>query len=235
MGRIFEKRKHKMFARCGKMAKGFTKMGKEIAIAVKAGGPHPESNPRLRVVMANAKAINMPKDRIEGAIKRASEKSSANFEEMVYEGHGPYGVPILVECATDNPTRTVANIRMYFSRANGTLGTSGSLSFIFERKCVFRISAEGRNIEELELELIDFGMEEIEQDENEFIIYTPFNEFGAMQKALEERNIPVISAEKQRFPTIYKELNEAQTEEIMKMVEEMEEDDDVQVVYHNLK
>lgn len=235
MGRAFEKRKHKMFARWGKMAKGFTKMGKEIAIAVKQGGPHPESNPRLRMVMQNAKAINMPKDRIEGAIKRASEKSSANFEEIVYEGYGPYGVPILLECATDNPTRTVANVRKYFTRSNGTLGTSGSLSFIFERKCIFRIPAENLNIDELELELIDHGMEEIEQDENEFVIYTPFTEFGAMQKALEEKKIPVVSAEKVRIPNSYVELNEEQSEEINKLVEEMEEDDDVQTVYHNLK
>lgn len=235
MGRIFEKRKHKMFARWSKMAKGFTKMGKEIAIAVKAGGPHPESNPRLRMVMQNAKAINMPKDRIEAAIKRASEKSSANFEEIVYEGYGPHGVAILVECATDNTTRTVANIRMYYTRSGGTLGTSGSLSFIFERKCIFRISAEGRNIEELELELIDFGMDEIEQDENELVIYTPFTEFGTMQKALEERGITVISAEKQRIPTSFKELTEEQEAEVNELIEQIEEDDDVQAVYTNVK
>ena len=235
MGRIFENRKHKMFARWSKMAKGFTKMGKEIAIAVKAGGPHPESNPRLRMVMQNAKAINMPKDRIEAAIKRASEKSSANFEEIVYEGYGPHGVAILVECATDNTTRTVANIRMYYTRSGGTLGTSGSLSFIFERKCIFRISAEGRNIEELELELIDFGMDEIEQDENELVIYTPFTEFGTMQKALEERGITVISAEKQRIPTSFKELTEEQEAEVNELIEQIEEDDDVQAVYTNVK
>ena len=224
-----------MFARWGKMAKGFTKMGKEIAIAVKQGGPHPESNARLRMVMQNAKAMNMPKDRIEGAIKRASEKSAANFEEMVYEGYGPYGVPILVECATDNPTRTVANVRKYYTRANGTLGTSGSLSFIFERKAVFRIAAANQSIDELELELIDFGLEEIEQDENELVIYVPFSEFGAMQKGLEEKNITVLSAEKQRIPNTFVELNDEQTEEINKLIEEMEEDDDVQAVYCNLK
>ncbi len=235
MGRSFEKRKHKMFARWSKMAKGFTKMGKEIAIAVKAGGPQPDANPRLRMAMQNAKAINMPKDRIEAAIKRASEKSSANFEEVVYEGYGPYGVAILIECATDNPIRTVANIRMYLTRAEGTLGTSGSLSFVFDRKGVFRVSAEGRNIEELELELIDHGMDEIEEDENELVIYTPFNDIGGMQKALEEKGIAVISAEKQRIPTSFKELTEEQEEEVNKLIEQIEEDDDVQAVYSNIK
>jgi YebC/PmpR family DNA-binding regulatory protein len=235
MGRSFEKRKHKMFARWSKMAKGFTKMGKEIAIAVKAGGPQPDANPRLRMAMQNAKAINMPKDRIEAAIKRASEKSSANFEEVVYEGYGPYGVAILIECATDNPIRTVANIRMYLTRAEGTLGTSGSLSFVFDRKGVFRVSAEGRNIEELELELIDHGMDEIEEDENELVIYTPFNDIGDMQKALEEKGIAVISAEKQRIPTSFKELTEEQEEEVNKLIEQIEDDDDVQAVYSNIK
>ena len=224
-----------MFARWSKMAKGFTKMGKEIAIAVKQGGPHPENNPRLRMVIQNAKAINMPKDRIDAAIKRASEKSAANFEEVVYEGYGPHGVAILVETATDNPTRTVANVRRYFTRGGGNLGTSGSLSFIFERKGVFRISAEGQSLEDLELELIDAGLEEIEKDENEMVIYTQFSDFGAMQKALEEKGIPVISAEKQRIPNSFVELTEEQEAEIQKLVDEMEEDDDVQTVYTNMK
>lgn len=235
MGRIFEKRKHKMFARWSKMAKGFTKMGKEIAIAVKQGGPNAENNPRLRMVMQNAKAINMPKERIDNAIKRASEKSSASFEEIVYEGYGPHGVAILVECATDNPTRTVANVRRYFSRGNGNLGTSGSLSFIFERKAVFRIAADGRDAEELALELIDSGCEEVEKDENELVLYAGFTDFGGLQKALEEKGIAVISAEKQRIPLSFVEVNEQQEAEINKILEEMEEDDDVQTVYSNMK
>lgn len=235
MGRVFEKRKHKMFARYDRMAKGFTKMGREIAIAVKQNGPNPDNNSRLRVAIQNAKAINMPKDRIDGAIKRASEKGEGNFEELVYEGYGPYGVAILAECATDNPTRTVANIRMYFSRADGALGKTGSLDFIFERKGVFHIAAENRNREELELELIDFGAEETIEEEGEIIIYTQFTDFGMMQKALEEKGIAIISAEKQRIPTSFVELTEEQEKEIEELIDRMEEDDDVQAVYHNVK
>lgn len=235
MGRIFEKRKHKMFARYDRMAKGFTKMGKEIAIAVKQNGPNPDNNSRLRVAIQNAKAINMPKDRIENAIKRASEKGEGNFEEIVYEGYGPHGVAILAECATDNPTRTVANVRMYFSRANGALGKTGSLDFIFDRKGVFRISSENRNLEELELELIDYGAEEIVEEDGEIIIYTQFTDFGAMQKALEEKGITILSAEKQRIPTSFVKLTEEQEKEIDELIEKMEEDDDIQAVYHNVK
>lgn len=236
MGRIFEKRKHKMFARYDKMAKQFTRIGKDIAIAVKAGGPDPAYNPRLRQAVANAKGVNMPKDRVEAAIKRAVSKDSSNFEEMVYEGYGPYGVPILVETATDNPTRTVANIRVYFSRAGGALGNSGSLSFIFERKGVFRIASENiPNAEELELELIDAGLESMEREENEVVLYTAFTDFGNMQKALEERNITVTKASLERIPNSFTELNEEQMDEILELVEKIEEDDDVQAVYHNLK
>ena len=235
MGRIFEKRKHKMFARWAKMAKGFTKMGKEIAIAVKQNGPDPDSNPRLRTAIQNAKGINMPKDRIDAAIKRASEKGTGNFEELTYEGYGPYGVAILVECATDNPTRTVANIRMYFSRNEGALGTKGSLDFIFGRKGIFRLKAEGVNREELELDLIDFGAEEITEEDNELVIYTPFGDFGKMQKALEEGKANIISAEKLRIPNSYVEVSEEQEAVLDKIIEQIEEDDDVQAVYHNMK
>lgn len=236
MGRIFEKRKHTMFARWAKMAKGFTKIGKEIAIAVKQGGPHPENNPRLRTAMQNAKSINMPKDRVEAAIKKASEKGNTeNFEEIVYEGYGPYAVGIVMECATDNPTRTVANIRMYFSRSNGTLGKTGSLDFIFERKGVFRLKAEGLNREELELDLIDFGAEEIVEEDGELVIYTSFTDFGGMQKALEEKKLNVISSEKQRIPNSTVELTEEQEKEVNDLIEKLEEDDDVQAVYHNMK
>jgi YebC/PmpR family DNA-binding regulatory protein len=224
-----------MFARYARMAKGFTKIGREIAIAVKAHGPDPNSNSRLRIVIQNAKAINMPKDRIDAAINRASTKGEADLEELNYEGYGPYGVAILAECATDNTTRTVANIRRYFSRANGALGKTGSLDFIFERKCIFRISAEGQSREDLELELIEHGADEIEEHEKELIIYTKFADFGSMQKALEERKINIISAEKQRIPSTYVALNEAQQKEIRDLITELEEDDDVQMVFHNMQ
>ncbi|MBM3447779.1 MAG: YebC/PmpR family DNA-binding transcriptional regulator [Bacteroidetes bacterium] len=236
MGRIFEKRKHKMFARYDKMAKAFTRIGKEIAMAVKAGGPDPSYNPRLRQCIVNAKGANMPKDRVEAAIKRASSKDASNYDEVVYEGYGPHGVAVLIETATDNPTRTVANIRMYFNRGGGALGTSGSLSFIFERKGVFCLPAEHlSNWEELELELIDAGLESSEIDENEIVVYTAFADFGSMQKELEDRNIPVNKAGLERIPNSYAEVTEEQVDEILELVEKMEEDDDVQAVYHNLK
>jgi YebC/PmpR family DNA-binding regulatory protein len=236
MGRIFEKRKHKMFARYDKMAKAFTRIGKEIAMAVKAGGPEPSYNPRLRQAITNAKGVNMPKDRVEAAIKRAVSKDSSSFEEVVYEGYGPYGVAILVETATDNPTRTVANIRMYFNRADGTLGNSGSLSFIFERKGVFKIPKESvANVEELELELIDSGLDSMEVDETQVVLYSAFSDFGSMQKALEEKGIAVTSAGLERIPNSFAEITEEQVDEILELVEKIEEDEDVQAVYHNLK
>ena len=223
-----------MFARYARMAKGFTKIGREISIAVKQNGPNPDSNSRLRIVIQNAKAINMPKDRIEAAITRASTKGEGNFEEINYEGYGPYGVAVLAECTSDNPTRTVSNIRMHFSRNSGTVGKMGSLDFIFERKGVFTISAGGRNKEDLELELIEHGADEIEDGDNELIIYTKFGDFGAMQKALEERKINIVSAEKQRIPNTMVDVNEEQKKEIMELVTALEEDDDVQAVFHNM-
>jgi YebC/PmpR family DNA-binding regulatory protein len=236
MGRIFEKRKHKMFARYDKMAKAFTKIGREIAIAVKLGGPHPESNPRLRAAIQNGKGLNMPKDRIEGAIKRATAKEEGNFEEAIYEGYGPHGVGIVVETTTNNPTRTVANVRMYFNRGNGALGKTGSLDFMFQRKGVFRISKVSKyNPEELELELIDFGLDSMEVDENEIIIYTAFEDFGKMSKALDDKKIDVKKAALERIPTSFVELSEEQQDEILQLVDKIEEDDDVQAVYHNLK
>lgn len=235
MGRIFEKRKHKMFARFDRMAKGFTRVGKEIAIAVKQGGPDPANNPRLRMAMQNAKGINMPKDRVEAAIKRASSKEEKDLEEVVYEGYGPYGVAIVIETATDNPTRTVANIRVYFSRGNGSLGKTGSLDFIFERKGVFKISPEGVNLEELELDLIDHGLEEIQQEDDALVLYTKFEDFGAMQKAIETKGLKAISMELQRIPNTFVELAEEQENEILELVEKIEADEDVQHVYHNLK
>lgn len=235
MGRVFEKRKYKMFARFDRMAKTFTRIGKEIAIAVKISGPDPAGNPRLRLAIQNGKGANMPKDRIDAAIKRASSKEEKDFEEVVYEGYGPYGVAILVECATDNPTRTVANIRMYFNRSEGTLGKTGSLDFIFDRKGVFRINGKGHQIDDLELDLIDFGLVDIFSDEEEIVIYTNFSDFGTMQKALEARGIEVKSATAQRIPTTNKEVKEEQEDEIIHLIEKFEQDEDVQAVYHNMK
>ncbi len=223
------------------MSKAFTKIGREIAIAVRLGGPDPEGNSRLRMAITNAKGVNMPKDRVEGAIKRASSKDQEAFQEIVYEGYGPSGVPMVVECATDNPTRTVANVRSAFVRAGGQLATTGSLDFLFERKGVFKFPAEGVNLDDLELELIDFGLEEITVEEgtdersSEVTILTSFPDFVGMQKAMEERKIAVTSAEVQRLPTVFKELSEADEEPVLELIEKLEEDDDVQAVYHNLK
>ena len=235
MGRAFEYRKARKFARWDKMARIFPRIGKEITMAVKAAGPNPETNSRLRVAMQNAKGANMPKDRVEAAIKRATDKDEKDYEEVVYEGYGPHGVPIVVETATNNPTRTVANVRHLFNKYGGSLGTSGSLSFVFDRKGIFRLKAtDGLDLEELELELIDAGAEDITQIEDEVIVTTAFADFGAMQKALEQRNMDVISSELQRIPHSYAELTEEQEEEVMKLVELFEEDDDVQNVFHNL-
>lgn len=236
MGRIFEVRKSAMFARWDKMAKNFTRIGKEIAIAVKAGGPDPNNNPALRRCYLNAKACNMPKDRVEAAIKRAMGKDTTDYEELVYEGYGPHGVAIMVETATDNSTRTVANVRMHFTKGGGNLGTSGSVAFTFNRMGEFKIKNSGQNLEDLELELIDYGLEEIGEDsEGNIIIRTAFNEFGNMSKALEEKGIEVITAEPTRIPLNTVELTEEQGQEVLKLVDKLEQDDDVQKVYHNLK
>lgn len=234
MGRIFEKRKHKMFARFDRMAKAFTRIGKEISIAVKQGGPHPENNPKLRMAIQNAKGANMPKDRVEAAIKRASSKEEKDFQEVVYEGYAPHGVPIVVECATDNPTRTVANIRLHFSKNGGSMGNSGSVVFMFERKGVFKFDTSTLNLDELELDLIDAGAEDIEKNEDEIIVYTKFTEFGSMQKFLESRQLEAKSSELQYIPNITKELSETEQDEVLKLVDALEGDDDVQNVYHNL-
>lgn len=225
-----------MFKRYAKMAKAFTKIGRDIVIAVKLGGPNPESNPRLRMVIQNAKAVNMPKTNVEAAIKRASEKDASNYEEVVYEGYAPHGVPVLVECTTNNPTRTVASVRMYFSRANGSLGTNGSVSFMFEHVVLFKIEAANLNKDDLELELIDFGLEDLNYDEEhkQYIIQVKFVDYGKMQAALEERKINVIETSKTYIPSTTKELPPEQEAEVMVMIEKMEEDDDIQAVYHNL-
>jgi len=234
MGRAFEKRKHKMFARYDKMAKAFTRVGKDIAIAVKEAGPNPEYNARLRAAVQNARGLNMPKDRIEAAIKRASSKDAKGFEELTYEGYAPHGVAVIVECATDNPTRTVANVRMHFNKNNGSLGTSGSVQFMFERKGVFKIESTNIALEDLELDLIDAGATDIEIEGDEILIYTEFGDFGTLQKFLEEQNIEVKSAELSYLPATTKELNEEQIDEVLELIEAFEADDDVQKVYHNL-
>ncbi|MCU0368652.1 MAG: YebC/PmpR family DNA-binding transcriptional regulator [Cyclobacteriaceae bacterium] len=234
MGRIFEKRKHKMFARFDKMAKAFTRIGKDIAIAVKQGGPNPDNNPRLRMAIQNAKGVNMPKDRVDAAIKRASSKEEKDFQEVVYEGYAPHGVPVVVECATDNPTRTVANVRLQFSKNGGNMGNSGSVAFMFERKGIFKFDPSKLNLDEMELDLIDAGAEDIQRDEEEIIVYTKFTEFGHMQKFLESKGLEPKSSELQYIPNVTKELSEAEQDEVMECITALEQDEDVQNVYHNL-
>lgn len=222
------------------MAVQFTRLGKEIAMSVKEGGPNPEANSRLRTAIQNAKSVNMPKDRIEAAIKRASDKDAKGYEEHIYEGYGPHGVPVLIETATDNTNRTVANIRSYFTKAGGTLGKTGSLDFIFQRKSIFRFAvAEEMDIEELELELIDGGLEELymEADEegNDLVVaQTSFEDFGNMQRLLEEKNIEVKSANLERIALSHTEVSEEGASDVLKLVDKIEEDDDVQAVYHNM-
>ncbi len=236
MGRIFEVRKGAMFARWDKMAKDFTRIGKEINIAVKAAGPDPDNNPALRRCFLNAKACNMPKDRVEAAIKRAMGKDTSNYDEVLYEGFGPHGVAILVETATDNHTRTVANVRAAFNKGNGAMGNSGSVAFLFTRMGEFKLKPEGIDIDELELEGIDYGMEEIGEDaEGNIILRSNFNDFGKMSDFLETKGITPISVELTRIPTTTVELGEAEAEEVLKLVDKLEQDDDVQKVYHNLK
>ncbi len=235
MGRIFEVRKATMFARWDRMAKQFTRIGKEIAIAVKVGGPDSNTNPALRRCMQNAKGVNMPKDRVEAAIKRAQGKEMENYEEIVYEGYAPHGVAIMVETATDNPTRTVANLRNIFKKGDGMLGNSGSVGFMFNRMGEFKVKKEGIDVDELELDLIDFGLEEIGEDaEGNIVIRTPFEEFGHMSKALEDKGITPISAELTRMPTTTTHLEEEQAKDVLELVDKLEQDEDVQKVYYNL-
>jgi len=240
MGRIFEVRKSTMFARWDRMAKQFTRVGKEIAIAVKAGGPDPNTNPALRRCMQNAKAVNMPKDRVEAAIKRAMGKEMENYEEILYEGYGPHGVAIVVETATDNHVRTVANVKAIFNKGGGTLGNSGSVSFQFKKMGVFRLKPAGLNAEELEFELIDFGLEELgegtgENGEDVLVLRCAFSDFGNMQKALEEKGITPLSAELEWIPTTTVQLPEEQAQDVLKLVDKLEQDEDVQKVFYNLQ
>jgi len=235
MGRAFEYRKATKMKRWGNMARVFTKLGKQITIAVREGGSEPDTNPRLRVLIQQSKKENMPKENVERAIKKATSKDEADYKEMVYEGYGPNGIAIVVETATDNPTRTVANIRSYLTRHGGSLGTSGSLQFLFDHKCVFKIAPkEGVSIDDLELELIDFGVDELVEDEDSIILYGEFQSNSSIQKYLEENGFEIFSAEFERIPNDMKELNEEQKAQVMKLLDKIEEDEDVQNVFHNM-
>lgn len=235
MGRAFEFRKERKFKRWGNMAKVFTRLGKEITMAAKSGGTDPDNNPRLRALISSARSENMPKENVERAIKRAVEKDHSDYKEVVYEGYGPHGIAFLIETATDNTTRTVANVRSYFNKLNGSLGTSGSVEFMFEKKCVFKIKDTGIDVEELELELIDFGAEEVFPDEESIMIYGAFESYGSIQKYIEEKGYELISGAFERIPTVeLKQLTDEQKAEIEKLIERFENDDDVQNVYHTM-
>ena len=235
MGRAFEFRKARKMKRWSAMSKAFTRIGKDIVMAVKEGGPDPENNSRLRAVIQNAKAVNMPKDNIERAIKRASDNNQGDYKEVLFEGYGPHGIAILVETATDNNTRTVANVRSYFNKCNGNLGTSGSVVFMFDHTCNFRINGDGLDPEEIELEFIDFGAEEVFVDDDGLLIYAPFESFGAIQAELEQRKIEILSSGFERIPQTTKQLNAEQVQDVEKLLEKLEEDDDVQNVYHSMQ
>ncbi len=236
MGRAFEYRKERKMKRWGNMSRVFTKIGKEITIATKSGGPDPDTNPRLRVLIQQAKKENMPKDNIERAIKKATDRDASDYKEVVYEGYGPYGVAIVVETATDNTTRTVANVRSYFNKFGGSLGTTGSLEFLFDHKCVFKITEkEDISIEDLELELIDYGVDELEAEDGEIYIYGEFKSYAEIQSYLEENGFEINSAEFERIPHDTKVLDEEQKAQIEKLLERFEEDDDVQNVFHNME
>ena len=235
MGRAFEFRKARKIKRWSTMAKTFTRIGKDIVIAVKEGGPDPNNNSRLRAVMQNAKAANMPKENIERAIKKAYEKTIDNFKEVLFEGYAPHGIAILVETATDNNNRTVANLRSYFNKYNGSLSTSGSVEFMFDHKCNFRITSEIINVEEIELDFIDYGVEEVFEDEDGILLYASFEYFGRIQKELEDRSLEILSSGFDRIPKITREITSKQKIEVTKLIEKIEDDDDVQNVYHTLK
>jgi len=235
MGRAFEFRKTRKMKRWSAMAKTFTRIGKDIVMAVKEGGANPETNSRLRAVIQNAKAANMPKDNVEKAIKRASDKDTTNYKEVIFEGYAPHGIAVLIETATNNNNRTVANIKSYFNKCNGTLGTQGSVEFMFDHTCNFRIPNTGQDIEALELEMIDFGVEEIFADDDGIVMYAPFESFGAIQKELEKREIEILSSGFDRIPQVTKELTEEQVADVEKLLERIEDDDDVQNVFHTME
>lgn len=235
MGRAYEYRKATKMKRWGNMARVFTKLGKQITIAVREGGGDPDQNPRLRVLITTSKKENMPKDNVDRAIKKATSKEEGDYKEVLYEGYGPNGIAICIETATDNPTRTVANIRSYLTRNGGSLGTSGCLQFLFDRKCVFKIAPkDGVSLEDLELELIDFGVDELVEDEDNIILYGDFQSYSLIQKYLEENGFEIFSAEFERIPNDMKELNEEQKAQVMKLLDKIEDDEDVQNVFHNM-
>lgn len=236
MGRAFELRKGRKMKRWSAMAKTFTRIGKDIVMAIKEGGPNPDSNSRLRAVMQNAKAANMPKENVERAIKKATDKDTADYKEALFEGYAPHGIAVIVETATDNNNRTVANVRSAFNKCNGNMGTSGSVIFMFDHVCNFRINAESKEVdlEELELELMDFEVEEVFKDDDGILIYGPFNQFGAIQSYLEENELEILSSGFERIPTTTTELSEEQQADVDKLLEKLEEDDDVQNVYHSM-
>tara|TARA_B100000497_G_C7612314_1_gene367737 strand:+ start:390 stop:1106 length:717 start_codon:yes stop_codon:yes gene_type:complete len=235
MGRAFEFRKARKMKRWSNMAKTFTRIGREIIIAVKDSGPDPSTNSKLRAIIQNAKAANMPKDNIDRAIKNASEKNTEDFKEILLEGYAPYGIAILVEAATNNNNRTVANIRSYFNKCDGSLATSGSVDFLFNHLCFFQIRDEGLDLEELELDLIDFGVTDLSKSENEISITAKFENFGSLQKELERRKFNIISSEFEREAITLKDLSEDEMIKVEKLVNMIDEDDDVQNVYHNLR
>ena len=239
MGRIFEVRKASKFARWDKMAKNFTRIGKEIIIAVKSGGADPNSNPALRRCFQNARSVGMPKDRVEAAIKRAQGKELINYDEILYEGYAPHGIAILAETATDNHVRTVANVKSHFTKCGGTLGNSGSVAFQFKKMGVFKLKPEGLNMEDMELELIDFGLEELgegtgENGEDILVVRCGFTDFGHMQKALEDKGIIPITAELEWIPSTTVPVNDEQAADVSKLIEKLEQDEDVQKVFHNM-
>ena len=233
MGRAFEFRKARKMKRWSAMAKTFTRIGKDIVIAVKEGGSDPDNNSRLRAVIQNAKAANMPKENVERAIKKASDKNTGNLKEVLFEGYAPHGIAVLVETTTDNNNRTVANIRSYFNKANGNLGTTGSVEFMFDHSCNFRINPN-LDVEEIELEFIDYGVEEVFKDEEGIYLYAPFQCFGSIQKELEKRNFEIISSDFERIPQVIKSLSGDAQKEVLQLLEKIEDDDDVQNVYHSM-
>lgn len=234
MGRAFEFRKGRKLKRWSAMSKAFTRIGKDIVMAVKAGGPDPDSNSRLRAIIQNAKSVNMPKDNVLRAIKRASDKDTSDYKEVLFEGYAPHGIAILVETATDNNNRTVANVRSYFNKCDGNMGTQGSVEFMFDHSCNFTINKAGLDAEELEFELIDFGAEEVFEDEEGIIIYGAFNNFGDIQKELENREIEIISSGFERIPQVTKELTDDKKADVEKLLEKLDEDEDVNHVFHNM-
>ena len=235
MGRAFEFRKARKMKRWSAMAKTFTRIGKDIVICIKEGGSDPNNNSRLRAVIQNAKAANMPKENVERAIKKASDKNTGDFKEVLFEGYAPHGVAVLVETATDNNNRTVANIRSYFNKVNGSLATTGSVEFMFDHNCIFRINTTDFEIEEIELEFIDYGVEGVFKDDDDIVLFAPFEYFGIIQKELEKRNFEILSSDFERIPQVVKKLTIDKQKEVLELIEKIEDDDDVQNVYHSME